>query len=207
MNNNEFISPEERLLRIIKGKPKKENGNEPNLADKKSLGRKRDIDRNKNTVSPNTAILHYINNGLFIFWCIVIITGFLLIRGTIFLKSPQTFGSMERVEQSVEEEKDSKKPYSYYLDIIDKHNLFKAKAGSLAGKNSAVPMASPELLENYSLSGIISGKNPQAIVIDKKTNKTYFLNKGQYLNNFKIVEIYEDKIVLELEGKEFELSI
>lgn len=204
MNGKEFISPEERLLKIIKGSSNKENHNEPKLIDKKTIAAKGDIGRKKNTIPPNTGILHYINNGLFIFWCIVIIAGFLLMRAVV-LKSHETFDRGERLEQLAKEE-DARKPYSYYLEIIDKRNLFKSKSGS-SEKNQIVPIAAGELLENYSLSGIISGNNPQAIVVDKKSNKSYFLNKGQYLNNFKIVEIYEDRIVLELNGKEFELGL
>lgn len=205
MNGKEFISPEERLLKIIKGSPNKENHNEPKPIDKKTIAAKGDIGRKKNTISPNTGILHYINNGLFIFWCIVIIAGFLLMRAVV-LKSHETFDRGERLEQLAKDGEEARKPYSYYLEIIDKHNLFKSKDAS-SERNQIVPIAAGELLENYSLSGIISGNNPQAIVVDKKSNKSYFLNKGQYLNNFKIVEIYEDKIVLELDGKEFELGL
>lgn len=209
MNNSssEFISPEERLLRIIKGKSKEGNHNGSKPIDKKIFESQENNVRNRKIILPNTTILHYINNGLFIFWCIVIIVGFLLIRPTIFLEPPKASIKIgKQLEQLTKEENGSKKPYSYYSEIIEKRNLFKAKTDS-GNSKEILPVSSSELLENYSLSGIISGKNPQAIVVDKKTNKTYFLDKGQYLNNFEVIEIYEDKIILELDGKEFELSL
>ena len=101
------------------------------------------------------------------------------------------------------------KPFSYYSEIISKHQLFKIISAPETKEKSktASTAASLDALKNYSLLGIISGENPQAIIEDKKTKQTLYLQKGQSLGEFKISDIQDGKITLESGGQTAELSI
>ena len=61
--------------------------------------------------------------------------------------------------------------------------------------------------EQVGLVGIVAGDNPQAIIEDKKAQKTYYLNKGQSFNGYVVEEILENKVVLDYEGKKISLFL
>lgn len=100
------------------------------------------------------------------------------------------------------------KPFSYYSAIIGKRQLFKIIASAEAKeKPKTAPGAALDSLKNYSLMGVISGENPQAIVEDKKTKQTLYLQKGQSLGEFKVKDVQDGKITLESGAETAELSI
>lgn len=218
----ENISPEERLLRIIKGQSKKEKFAHTQLsqAETKPFSEEPKIIRktiegrgalHKERLSA-LAILQRINTGLFLFWCLLSVGLFVFIKKVSEL--PQRYAidvDRQGVSQkgaAADEEALSSKPFSEYIDIIGTHNLFKIYEGTTKTQTQTPAQIAPsDLLGSYALAGIISGDNPQAIIEDKKTKNTYFLNKGQNLGNFKIEEILEGKVILELKGQRFELSL
>lgn len=109
---------------------------------------------------------------------------------------------------SVKEEKTAAgKPFSYYEDIIKKRDLFKGIVLPEKKNRKTLSQTASELLANYSLKGILSENNPQAIIEDKKTKQTYFLGKGDSLGEFLIEEINEGKITLDLKGQKVEMSL
>ena len=101
------------------------------------------------------------------------------------------------------------KPFSYYSEIIGKRQLFKiiASAETKEKSKAAPAAASLDAIKNYSLLGVISGENPQAILEDKKTKQTLYLQKGQSLGEFKVKDVQDGKIILESGGETAELSI
>ena len=101
------------------------------------------------------------------------------------------------------------RPFSYYNDIIAKHQLFKIIGGleTKAQKTSPGAPLAAELLRNYSLIGIVGGEDPQAIIEDKNAKQTYYLKKGQPLGEYKVRDIQEGKVILENDGQTAELSI
>lgn len=215
----ENISPEERLLRIIKGQPKKESPQESGLSNPKiklSPGepraalkplRKPAIRRERLSVF---IILRRINAALFVFWCLFAAGLFIFIKN---ISRPLQRHTAQQGGQGVlqngedtDEDRISPRNFSDYAGIISKRDIFKTYEGTVKTRAPA-QIAPSDLLANYALSGIIGGDNPQAIIEDKKTKSVYFLNKGQYLGNFKIEEIQEGKVILELRGERFELSL
>jgi type II secretory pathway component PulC len=64
-----------------------------------------------------------------------------------------------------------------------------------------------DFASQMNLIGIISGENPQAILEDKKTQKTYYVTKGQIIGSAQIEDIQENKIILSSQGKKFELGL
>jgi len=63
------------------------------------------------------------------------------------------------------------------------------------------------LSKDISLIGIISGDNPQAVIEDKKTQKTFYLNKGQFIGEFQVEDIQEGKIILNHNSQKYELYL
>lgn len=57
------------------------------------------------------------------------------------------------------------------------------------------------------LIGISSGDNLQAIIEDKSKNKTYFLYEGQSGEDIRIEKITPDKVILDYKGIRMELSL
>lgn len=100
------------------------------------------------------------------------------------------------------------KSYSYYSNKIAGKNIF--GGGSYIQTESQMSETEPstELSGGgLGLVGIIPGDNPQAIVEDKKSQKTYYLAKGQSINGITAEEINEDKVVLEYRGKRVTLFL
>jgi hypothetical protein len=64
-----------------------------------------------------------------------------------------------------------------------------------------------DLIKDINLVGIISGDNPQAVIENKKVQKTYYLTAGQYLGEFRIDKIGEGKVTLDYKGQKFELYL
>jgi type II secretory pathway component PulC len=150
--------------------------------------------------------LKFTNQILFIFLLIslvYLILDFIITRHPQFqipLSLPQ---KIDRVEELTFEPK----PYSYYLEGIQKRELFGASEPRSTPVEGAERTGSEMELANLNLIGIVSGVNPQAIIEEKKTNKTYFLNKGDYLGQFKVEEILPGKVILIYGDQRWELNL
>lgn len=213
-------SPEERLLRIIKGQSKAAKAGRDKLPQSQGnqLQGKLQLDGQaagvkaifrKDALS-KLALLQRFNAGLFIFWCLLVMIIFVFARIAAMAESSKrhTKGPFIKKDSEADKEKFQVLPFAYYADIILKGKLFKTSLPDVTQDGKMPAKIAPlELLKGYTLAGVITGENPQAILEDKTTKKTYFLNKGQYLEDFKIDDIMEGKVILELEGQRFELSL
>lgn len=160
----------------------------------------------------NISVFKRANGALFFLWCVFLLASFSHIkslRGRLFDEADISAGPGDNDGISVKEERKVEgRPFSYYDDIIKKRNLFKGIASPREKKNKKTSsQTASELLANYSLKGILSEDSPQAIIEDKKTKQTYFLNKGDSLGGFLIEEINEGKITLDLEGQKVKMSL
>ena len=93
-----------------------------------------------------------------------------------------------------------------YLQTIQKRDLFQPSLPSKEG-GSSTPSALEARLKDFVLMGIISGKTPQAIVEDKKEQKTHFLREGEGIGGLRVEQILEGKVILTYEGEQFELVL
>lgn len=64
-----------------------------------------------------------------------------------------------------------------------------------------------EVLGNFTLLGIITGDNNQAIIEDKTLKKTFFLYKNDSFGDFKVYDIKDSAVILDYKGEKIELSI
>lgn len=63
------------------------------------------------------------------------------------------------------------------------------------------------LVKDLNLLGIVEGDRDQAIVEDKKANRTFFLYKGDGFGEFKVYEIKNGKVILDYKGDKIELDM
>ncbi len=64
-----------------------------------------------------------------------------------------------------------------------------------------------ELAKDLALLGVITGGSPQAIIENKKTRQTYYLNEGEDILEFKIKKIDKATVILEHNGETIKLSL
>jgi type II secretory pathway component PulC len=198
-------SPEEKLLRLIRGQktssPSKTSstvlpsrGLQQKLMSKLSRIRIQDIQR---------------------FLWVVLLLSFVYLMSCLlvplFVKQRVTEDYTIKEEQAeiVEEKiRPEEKPYNFYQEIIAERQIFGTSTTERAGFSQVQSGSTiTEHIKDLNLLGIIFGDNPQAIIEDKKTQKTYFLKRGEFFGAIKVKEIDEGKVTLELQGQRFDLFL
>ena len=157
-------------------------------------------------------LLRRANSLLSIIGCLILAGFFFLVKTTADkLNSAGLIEEVQKEEGSLAADQQSPqaKPFSYYEGIIGKRALFRVTAfREQKDKNGAAKtIVSSELLNNYSLKGVMGGDNPQAVIEDKKSKQTYFLSQGQLLGEFKVDEVQEGKVIFDINGQKMELSL
>lgn len=159
-------------------------------------------------ITDRAHVLARLNKGLLLICCLLIAGVTAAIKSLQRSHSEIDADNELPLENAYSPEELKVKPFSYYAGLISKKDLFKMMVEVRKEMPKAAAQAGPlELLSNYSLSGVVSGESPQAIIEDKKSRKTYFLNKGQYLGEFRIDDVIEGKVIFDFNGQKFELSL
>lgn len=202
------ISPEEKLLRLIKGQkkpaPVTASPKQTQAAQPKAV-----LAANRHTrVKKYFAYLSPQRVVLFIF-----IASFLFLAGSFLYP----LWEAKRLEAELKDQqsrnfaqanihpKEKSKPLEFYLDGAKNRKIF----NSLAESENASPAktADANLIKDINLVGIISGENPQVIIEDKKAQKTYYLSKGQFIGDLEVSDIQDGKIILNYNGQRYELHL
>jgi len=113
----------------------------------------------------------------------------------------------EATAYSVDEEKMSLPAVdiSSVIATAKKSNMFTFLPVSSREKGGSSKPASQEM-GDLKLVGILWSSNPQAMIENAKENKTYLLNSGDRLGEFKVNKILKDKVViLDKDGEEWDL--
>lgn len=206
------ISPEEKLLQLIRGKKK---SRVPMLAEKDPnalvpLKIQGGVTRQKWALKFEKYIPRINTNTLILIGLITsslyLLSAFayplFVTKKTIFLREK----TPDRITESKEAIKqEERKPYDFYTQGIETKQIFGAVSAQLT-QESAVTVGA-NLIKDINLLGVISGDNPQAIIEDKKSQKTYYVTKGQMIGEFQVEDIGDGKIILNYSGQRFELSI
>jgi len=217
------ISPEERLLSLIKDKKKKPGeaaGKKPpeeaagpaearsafSKADERISGMlKGDLFRNK-LFEP--AALKAVNRYLLIILALLVLYFFadlVIVRPyrnvqALISKASSAYGEKAAAGFAAEKDAAAVKDYPAYSPG---RTLFGPPTGGPAASEEAAGGVS----ETVGLVGIIAGDNPQAIIEDKKAQKTYYLNKGQTFNGYVVEDIGDGKVTLDYEGRKISLFL
>ncbi len=190
------ISPEERLLRLIKGEKKPSQS--PSLSNPDTLLAKKIPRLSYAFLQKSIAML--------------IIVSFIYLTGSFIyplmnlnkIKLPVLVKEDKSLEPKIEPRAEIK-PYEFYLEGVRNHKIFDVATTSQI--STPVSAANLDLIKDLSLVGIVSGDNPQAIIEDKKSQKTYYLMKGQFIGELQLEEIQEGKVILSYNGQRFELYL
>ncbi len=193
--------PEEKLLRLIRGKPKKSDGASSSLEA-----------RPKEYTSNRPSKTHDFYRVGVVLLILIAVSG---IGYTIFESMlPQPSLKMKDIHEAASEDKIDKdsteilsaKPYSYYSEYIDSRDVFKADFLSAKGITDALDGSLEGKLFNLTLVGIVLDDIPQAIIEHEKDQKTYFLKKGDSIDEVRVEDISEGKVTISFEDEEFELK-
>jgi hypothetical protein len=217
----ENVPPEERLLRLIRGQDKQEkeikkvpvvleaaSSNTAQVSLSKVI--------TKRTFGKNDSLSKLFSLKFFNFLLLVLALGLTGYLGREIFSlwkegknvSPLGFRptKITLAEEDKKIEEEALKPYSYYSQEIGKKELFKSSV--LQGQETQTTALAPtinEMSANLILLGIVLDEQPQAIIEDSKTKKTYFLYKGDNIGEIKVEDIQENKVVLSYQGEKIEL--
>lgn len=144
--------------------------------------------------------------GIFLF----LTGGFLL---DIFLnlgKTREILLTSEKGSEEIERIEDLRPipDFKQYEQAVRKRQLFK---GTLPEKTTSAGIISQDSVRfsssDFQLLGIAGGSNPQAIILNKKTNQTYFLYRGQSQDNLEVEDISTNRVKVNYLGESFELFL
>lgn len=195
------ISPEEKLLRLIRGKKKQDLVIEKQQAVKPAF--------RYSIYSLAQKYLTFLDLRKFIFLAFIGSLIYLVISllypwfGLKNIKLPKL--TPEKIVKMEIEQKGEVRPYEFYEKGMGGRQIFGQAAGQEAGAPASA--ANTDLLKDINLVGIISGDNPQAIIEDKKSQKAFYLSKGQFIGEFQLEDIQEGKIILNYNGQRYELYL
>jgi len=201
-------SPEEKLLRLIKGEKnqKEEAAPENKIASNNNNSLISDFAKKifLNNKILKQATLKPINGVLF---TMLFLSVAYLIYSFIFETPKSTNNRLERaVQLSVKEKPKDKetqglkiKNYEEYEKDMSNRNLFSAGSVEEFTPGESVNI---DMSKKFNLVGVIEGDEPQAIIEDMEMQKTYYLYKGQSFNSAVVKEITKGKVVLNYRGRE-----
>lgn len=189
------ISPEERLLKLIRGEKKAAELFPKEGTAVFSLERVWCSQKTFGIVKWTLFVLLFAACAYFIF-CIL--------RPKVY---SGRFNSQKLPEESILEEelasgRDVKSIDAYLKDIGDRQIFNKI---ALEEPSKQADVVKTDAVKDINLLGIISGDNPQAILEDKNTQKTYYLNIGQSIADFVVEDIKDGRVILNYNGAKLEL--
>jgi len=197
------ISPEERLLRLIRGDQKKAKEKKQKLAVSADVSTSRHKIK-KAVFAISFAVVNRIFIGVLLVLGIYLLMDFLIINPHKIEETVLTLGELK--EASLEELSAALfKPVAYYTRGVKARNIFTAVSPRL--KRGLPSSSFTEKLSKLKLQGIVSGVTPQAIIEDTKTGQVYFLSPGEYIGEIELKEILPGKVKLNFYGQEAELSM
>jgi len=220
------VSPEERLLRLIRSKTPKAMSAEGQKEAVPAPIPKAERPSSKPSAMPAPArpsvgrkarrsinILRAESLNLIL---IILLAGLSMYFIPLFLKRPKDI--VQNLEERIKSQEKSTKqaeegltspPFSYFSEQVGARNIFSPVAKEENASQATVEEG-PKLEDikaQFNLLGVIGGESPQAIIEDKKTQKSYFLNKGSTFDDIQVKDILDDKVILIYKGQEFELVL
>jgi len=207
----ENTSPEEKLLHLIKGqrKPqeaKPESKSLPSVDVSSQQPKKIKKSLSGLKIQKN---LSFLNIQRIIWTFFALSCAYLIISFVYPLIGPKKI-ELPKVATTTTSEKEieppqESKPYEFYLQAIKERQIFSSAPGKETEGTASI--INSDLIKDINLVGIISGASPQAVIEDKKLQKTYYVNKGQFIGEFQVEDIQEAKIILSYKGQKFELYL
>ncbi len=205
------FSPEERLLNLIK-KKKKPKPPSPRKGDSTAPLPPKEEPTFKSDKGEAISLSNIIKVGniktlnMILFFALIMVLVYVIID--IFLIpakeiAPLVERGRGRPLKPAEELK--LKPFSHYSKGLSTKDVFKGLAKEQKGLEVEIPVE--ELMGDFSLLGIVSGENPQAIIEDSKKRKTFFLREGQSAGGLFLKKIEDSSVTVIYKGHEINLTM
>lgn len=206
------ISPEEKLLRLIRGKkePKNSSLNPESVLDNSLPGTSSNINYFFKKLLSGLSLSHlFLQKAsliIILFSLIPLVISFVYpFVGLKKIKLPAV--SAQKIEGFALIPDQKMKPYEFYSEVLSRSDLFKVSTTAAQEAAVGTVAADASSIKDIDLIGIISGDSPQAIIEDKKIKKTYYVTKGQFIGDIQVEDILQGKVVLIFEGQKYELQI
>ncbi len=197
------ISPEEKLLRLIRADHKKVPAREQRPEQKPDASAKQNIIQ-KAALAISFNLINRILVRILLISGIYFLVDFLIVSPNKIEERVLAIGELNGADLE-EAPAPLFKPVFYYTKAVKIRNLFTAaKPKSRRGLPSSI---FTEMVSKLRLQGIISGVKPQAIIEDIKTGQVYFVSPGDYIGELELKEILPGKVKLNYYGQEAELRI
>ena len=209
---NKGLSPEERLLKLIK-----EGAEQPVSAPPASAQAAAPAETTagmpQRTGSGKFFTFANINRLLMAMFFLVLLYAIFGLALPVFSR-PASIDTNLNVKSSAQDKVSSvsQQPLEYYLEEIGNRNLFKSV---ILDDTKTAHQAQPdptkvkidELTKSLALKGIIAGNVPQAVIEDTKAGKTYFVIKQDKIGDASVDDIKDDRVKLRLDNQTFELVL
>lgn len=222
------LSPEERLLRLIKH-PQGQKPQEPQKAPQETQKPPQEIEKivsekeesKIKKVKNSTKELFSKGNGLDYFKISVMLL-ILVFIGGIFYFSYEFFGKKQQpvvvdVEKLIapdtkvaKEKQETRPDKTTQVQEEDNQPEFRELFGAPATRETPSIKEGPsasDLAKDLALVGVITGDNPQAIIEDKKTRQTYYCFENESVLQFKVKKIEKATVILDYNGETFKMSL
>lgn len=227
------LPPEERLLRLIKGRHKKEK---PSTEETKpeaqlkspteSSSAKKETPLVKPSIERKFTPLGIVTKGKRLDpfkTAVFLLIGFFIIG--VFYFAFQLFGKRQEpviinIEELIppEEKREAgKKPAAEEKIAVKEEEEEKIPSEMRELFGAPVTRETPSIIEkgpsiielakNLVLVGVITGDSPQAIIQDKKTRQTFYAYEGESVLEFKIKKIEKATVILERDDETLKLSL
>lgn len=212
------VSPEEKLLSIIKGNNKSQPAIPAEAPQAQASQARNKIDDYISALSKNAilkksvfdpAALRAYNRYMIIAGGLIalyLIMDILLVSP--YRKAAHTISSLASSATSIRTAEKKvpieTKNYSYYSSKLSGRSLF---TGGPYSSSAPEELSDDEASDNIGLVGIMPGNNPQAIIEDKKAQKTYYLIKGQSINGITVDDVKEGNVILDYKGRKLTLFL
>lgn len=108
-------------------------------------------------------------------------------------------------ELSASKENSRLNPFPYYLEQVKKRDIFRMGQKPPQDGSEVISSKAAEAGQSLKLVGISWSNLPDAMIEDTKAGKTFFVKKGQIVNDFVVEAIYKEKVVLKYGAESIEL--
>jgi hypothetical protein len=98
------------------------------------------------------------------------------------------------------------KAETHYLEKARERNIFKIGMKGKDTKSKTPSLRITEATQNLKLVGISWSDDPDVMIEDTKTQRTFFLKKGQMIDDIKLEAVFKDKVILSYLEEEIELK-
>jgi len=212
------VSPEEKLLKLIKGEKKPRFS--ASLPLQESLPYTKALSegpsQGAHIKNPAYSLMSIIFSfeGLRRLMIVLIMVSFVYLAASFIypligsnqMKLPAT-AQEEKTAMPQIEPKSEIKPYEFYLEGLKNKKVFGSQVTQEARDTIASVNNTMDFIKDINLVGIVSTDTPQAVIEDKANQKTYYLTKGQSIGELQIEDIKENKVILIFKGTRYELYL